>query len=286
MIARRRALGLIACTPALAAQSSSKSEWLCPMDPGVRSAQPGVCPRCGMKLVPGIPPIVEYPLRLTIEPPNWKPGRRIRMRFEVLHPDTNTRVTKFELVHERLFHLFIVSGDCAYFAHEHPEPQSDGTFLFETTLRKPGYYRLLGDFYPAGATPQMAVKSFFSAGAAQLDFSTPRLPRDLVPKHTANLDVTLRTDPPEPVAGLKTMLFFELSPARVLEPYLGAWGHLLAASADLIDLIHTHPFLADGGPRVQFNVIFPRPGMHRLWAQFQSRGTVNTAVFTIPVKPL
>ena len=58
---------------------------------------------------------------------------------------------------------------------------------------------------------------------------------------------------------------------------------MLVASEDLIDLIHMHPFLADGGPQVQFNVIFPRPGMYRIWTQFQRKGEVNTVAFTVPV---
>ena len=87
-------------------------------------------------------------------------------------------------------------------------------------------------------------------------------------------------EPPVPLAGLKTMLFFRLKPADGLEPYLGAWAHMLAASDDLIDLMHTHPFLADGGPQVQFNVIFPRARTYRMWVQFQRKGVVNTAVFT------
>ena len=67
------------------------------------------------------------------------------------------------------------------------------------------------------------------------------------------------------------MMFFKVKPAEGLEKYLGAWGHMLAASDDLIDLIHTHPFLADGGPNMQFNVIFPRAATYRVWVQFQRR---------------
>jgi len=59
----------------------------------------------------------------------------------------------------------------------------------------------------------------------------------------------------------------------------------LVASADLIDLLHTHPFLVTGGV-IQFNVIFPRDGLYRVWTQFQRSGVVNTVVFTIPVKAL
>ena len=36
---------------------------------------------------------------------------------------------------------------------------------------------------------------------------------------------------------------------------------MLAASDDLIDMIHTHPFIADGSPQMQFSLVFPRPRM-------------------------
>jgi hypothetical protein len=61
---------------------------------------------------------------------------------------------------------------------------------------------------------------------------------------------------------------------------------MLVASDDLIDMIHTHPFIADGGPQVQFNVTFPRARMYRLWVQFQRNGVVNTAHFDVPVNEL
>jgi len=61
---------------------------------------------------------------------------------------------------------------------------------------------------------------------------------------------------------------------------------MLAASEDLIDLIHTHPFIADGGPNMQFNLTFPRPGTYRVWVQFQRKGVVNTAHFDIPAQEL
>jgi hypothetical protein len=85
---------------------------------------------------------------------------------------------------------------------------------------------------------------------------------------------------------MKTQLHFRISPADGFEKYIGAWGHMLAASQDLIDLAHTHPFIADGGPELQFNLTFPRPTMYRVWVQFQRNGVVNTAHFDIPVEEL
>jgi hypothetical protein len=61
---------------------------------------------------------------------------------------------------------------------------------------------------------------------------------------------------------------------------------MLAASDDLIDMMHTHPFIADGGPEIQFNLVFPRVRAYRVWVQFQRNGVVNTVHFDVPVKEL
>jgi hypothetical protein len=57
-------------------------------------------------------------------------------------------------------------------------------------------------------------------------------------------------------------------------------------SDDLVDTIHDHPFIADGGPDMQFNIFFPREAAYRVWIQFQRKGVVNTVAFTIPVTAL
>ena len=43
---------------------------------------------------------------------------------------------------------------------------------------------------------------------------------------------------------------------------------------------------ADGGPNIQFNLFFPRARTYRIWVQFQRKGVVNTASFTVPVSEL
>jgi hypothetical protein len=258
-------------------------DYVCPMHKDVRSATPGKCPRCGMTLVPGLPDFVEYPLDLSLTPRAPKPGDPVDLAFKIRDPKTGAPLTRFETVHERLFHMFLVSQDLEFFLHDHPALSPDGTFRYPARLPKPGMYRILADYYPSGGTPQLTAKTIFVPGGV---LRPAQVKPDLAPKHTGNLDVELVTNPPEPVSGLKTMLFFRVNPADGLEQYLGAWGHMLAASDDLIDLIHTHPFLADGGPQIQFNVIFPRARTYRIWVQFQRRGVVNTAVFTVPVAVL
>jgi len=260
------------------------AEFVCPMDRDVRSPRPGTCPRCGMKLVAGLPVPEEYPMEFRAVPPAIPAGRDVTLEFRILQPRSRQPVTRFETIHEKLFHLFLVSQDLEYFSHEHPTLLPSGWFRLRTRLPKPGTYRLLADFDPAGGTPQLAARTFSTAGfIAPLEESIAHPSADLSDKQAANLSVALTTVPVQPVAGTKTMLFFRVSPADGLEPYLGAWAHLLAVSNDLIDTIHSHPFLAEGGPELQFNLFFPRAAMYRVWIQLQRKRVVNTASFTIPV---
>jgi hypothetical protein len=254
------------------------------MDPEVHSLQPGKCPRCGMTLVAGIPDPIESPMKISLDPKRPSPGQPVRLTFAIGDPKTGKEVTDYQVVHEKLFHMFIVSQDLKYFLHDHPVKQPDGEFKFDAILPKPGMYRILSDFYPQGSTPQLIERTIIVPGAP-ISPGT-EVQADLAPQQSANMQVSIWTDPPQPIAGEKTLLYFHLEPADGLEPYLGVWGHMLIVSDDLVDMIHTHPFIADGGPQVQFDVIFPRARVYRVWVQFQRKGVVDTVAFNVPVSEL
>jgi Heavy metal binding domain len=278
--------GLVAAAqapPAPLPSQNAGAVYVCPMDPDVRSNSPGKCARCGMELKSGLPDPVEYHMHLDVMPRPVKPGQPAKLTFEIHDPWKDRPVTNFQTVHEKLFHMFVVSQDLQVFLHNHPTLGSDGNFHYDYTFPKSGMYRVLGDFYPDGATPQLIAKTVFVPGPAP---KPATLTRDYSTKDAENMAVELVTDPPQPISGQKTQLLFRVKPGDGLEKYLGAWGHMLAASDDLIDMLHEHPFIADGGPQIQFNIIFPRPHAYRVWVQFQRKGVVNTAHFDIPVKEL
>jgi hypothetical protein len=253
------------------------------MDPDVRSHTPGKCARCGMALVAGLPDPVEYHMDLSVTPRPIKPGQRGSITFAIQDPWKNRPVTNFQVVHEKLFHMFVVSQDLQVFEHNHPTLGSDGKFHYDYVFPKAGMYRILGDFYPDGATPQLIAKTLIVPGPPPKPIA---LSRDYGPKETENLTVELITEPEQPISRATTQMILRLKPGDGLEKYLGAWGHMLVASTDLIDMAHEHPFIADGGPQVQFNVTFPRAKPYRVWVQFQRKGVVNTAYFDVPVKEL
>ena len=259
------------------------------MDKDVRSDKPGFCSRCGMKLVLGIPEDEEYRLDLETKPKKFQAGQKVQLAFHITDPKTGRPVKHYEIVHEKLFHMFIVRDDLDYFLHDHPVPQADGSFLFDIVFAKPGLYRVVGDFYPTGGTPQLIARTLIVPGPRGAPVPLQEqaaLKPALGINHCTNMDVELTTDPPQPIAGMKTLLFFHVNPVEGFEKYIGAWAHMLAASDDLIDLIHDHPYIADGGPQLQFNIIFPRAHTYRIWVQFQRKGVINTAEFTIPVTEL
>lgn len=277
---RREFLALGAAAIARAQVPDPNAIFICPMDPDVRSHDPGTCPRCGMKLASGLPEPTEYHLDLTTTPRALRPGKPVNLAFAVTDPWKHRPVTKFQVVHERLFHMFVVSQDLEFFLHDHPVFAPDGQFHYDNlVLPKSGMYRILGDFYPDAATPQLISKTLYVPGDA------PEPMRISTDRKTPAM--TLSTVPERAIAGMNTQLHFTLTPGDGLQPYLGAWAHMLIASDDLIDMIHLHPFIADGGPEIQFNATLPRPDhTYRVWIQYQRNGAVLTERFDVAANEL
>jgi hypothetical protein len=271
-------------TPTAAPLDPSKDPvYVCPMDPDVRSHNPGSCRRCGMNLVAGIPDPVEYHLALEVVPRPPRPAQPAALQFFVHDPWKDRPVPSYNVVHEKLFHAFVVSEDLQFFRHAHPTFVADGVFQLPITFPTAGMFRVLGDFYPAGATPQLATQTVLVPGAAP---PPVQLSRDYSAKSSENIRVSLVSIPEQAVAGMRTQLRFTIDPTDGLEKYLGAWAHMLAASNDLIDMIHQHPYRIDEHHMVEFEIVFPRPQVYRLWVQFQRNGVVNTVRFDVPVTEL
>lgn len=263
-------------------------DYVCPMDPDVRSDKPGKCPRCGMTLRLGIPDQSEFPLELTLTPPNPKPGEKVQFKFSIRDPKTGELVKNYQIVHEKLFHMFVVSSDLQYFAHEHPVIQPDGTFLFEQVFPKPGMYRVISDIYPTSGSPQLIPRTVFVTADvnAPIMLEPAKLVPDMALQHGTNTDAQVSLDPVKPIAGQKTHLWFKFNTADGMQKYLGSWAHMLISSDDMVDLIHEHPLIADGGTQMQFDIIFPRAHVYRVWVQIQRKDVVNTFAVNIPVLTL
>src|SRR5579883_1835123 len=125
-LSRRECLATLATAVAARGQTvlpekePEPEDYACPMDRDYRSSKPGVCPRCGMKLVLKLPESVEYRLEVTHRPEVLLPGQPAVLTFRALHPITGKPASKFLIVHEKLMHLFVVSENLEVFMHVHP----------------------------------------------------------------------------------------------------------------------------------------------------------------------
>jgi hypothetical protein len=253
-------------------------------------------------------------------------GQKISLRFEIYNPKSGEQVKEFAPMHEKMFHLFIVSQDLTQFQHIHPRLETDGTFTIETTLPQPGRYKVYSDFYPLDGAPQVLQTSIATAGyKSDLFASAPHLTADpvlskivkgseispenaerygvdldrLVPGPPSEMKVELSIDPVDLIAGRPAYLKYHLTdaktgePVKDLLPYLSAWGHTLILSEDQSEYVHSHPEESvpttpnpRGGPDVTFNAFLPRPGVYRIWTQFLRGSTLTTITFTIKARRL
>jgi len=290
---------------ALTADNRDDEFYACAMHPDVMSDKPGKCPKCAMTLVrTRRPEMAEYEVKLATTPAVVKPGKKFRLSFLISHPKSRELVKEFNIVHDKPFHLFVVSQDLTYFAHIHPQQQADGGFTIETMVPKAGSYIIYCDIFPVGGMPQVAHLNLITAGFdGDLFSSQAQLePDKILTKTLDGVRFELTLNPPEPIGGRPATLKYHLTdektggPVTDLQPYLGAWGHTLILSEDVSDYIHSHPteMIPDGvdrtkiygGPDVSFDAFFPRPGRYRVWSQFQRQGQLITVSFTIGVRRL
>lgn len=211
------------------------------------------------------------------------PGSSVPVSFTIEDPEGNP-VTEYDVEHEQDLHLIAVRRDFSGFQHVHPDLASDGTWTTDLDLT-PGAWRLFADFKATGAealtlgTDLMVPGKLEPAEApstdsttAQVDDYTVTLEGDLTAGAEAKLTLTVTRDG-EPVTDL--------------EPYLGAYGHLVALRAGDLAYLHVHPdgTPEDGvtapGPEVVFFANVPSPDRYHLFLDFKHEGVVRTAAFTV-----
>jgi hypothetical protein len=286
--------------PLIKDMPATTSGYICPMHPNEVKAAPGTCSICGMTLVAGDPmATADYPVKITTEPRAVKAGQKAKFRIAVTHPLTGEPVKEFAEVHDRLFHLFIVSRDMTQFFHEHPTLEKDGSLTIEHVLPAAGQYVLFSDFMPVGGGPQLVMTPIVTAGyEGDVLSQLPNLKPDTTFLKKANgTTVEMQIEPSKLIAGEEADIPIHFAdekteqPVKDLQRYLGAFGHAMMLSEDMTEHVHAHPeemlegttVVDGGGPDLVFHAMFPKPGNYRVWLQFQRNNVLSTIPFTVRV---
>ncbi|TCM46984.1 hypothetical protein [Kribbella sp. VKM Ac-2568] len=215
----------------------------------------------------------------------FQPGKQETLKFTIQGPDGKP-VTQYTQTHEKDLHLIVVRRDLAGFHHVHPTRDASGTWTIPFTFTAGGTWRMFTDFQPAGLDKTLTLGT--DVNVSGLYVPVP-LNEPASVYSVDGYDVTLAG---KPVAGKESELTFLISkdgkPVTDLQPYLGAFGHLVSLRGGDLAYLHTHPSEEakagmKGGPQIEFGTTFPTAGTYSLFLDFQHAGRVHTAEFTVNV---
>ncbi|MGW0178618.1 hypothetical protein [Nocardia sp. NPDC003345] len=217
------------------------------------------------------------------EPITSTGDRTLRFRIQ---DSAGRPVTRYTAEHEKDLHLIVVRRDMAGYRHLHPALGADGTWSTPLDLSGAGDYRVFADFVTADGTPLTL--------GADLRVAGNYTPRPLPPAATTATTGEYTVEMSGGLApGAHTDATFTVTrggkPVTDLQPYLGAYGHLVALRTADLGYLHVHPagHPGDGttpaGPGVTFAVTAPGPGDYRLYFEFRHDAAVHRAEFTVPV---
>lgn len=211
-------------------------------------------------------------------------GTEATLAFHIIGPDGHP-VTEFDIEHEKRLHLIVANRSLTEFQHVHPEMADDGLWTLPITLDAGGAYRAFADFSPSGGDPLTLGADLLVLGSANPGPMPAEAPTSTVDGYEVSLDGRMASGEEDTLSFTVTR---DGSPVE-LEPYLGAYGHLVVLRAGDLAYLHAHPHGDEpqpgqtGGPSVGFATTAPSIGTYRLFLDFQVDGVVHTASFTVDV---
>jgi hypothetical protein len=229
--------------------------------------------------------ISESGYTLDLRTPRVTAGQRTDLRF-VIRDDSGRAVTSYRREHDKELHLILASRDLVTYRHLHPTRAADGTWSTPVDLPRAGGYRVFADFTPARKGAENLTLG------ADLATSGPYEPQDLpTPNTTSQVDgYEVELDgglAPGKAAELKLNVSRNGKPVTDHQPYLRAYGHLVALRSGDLAYLHVHPNGEPGdgttepGPGISFTATAPSGGTYRLFLDFKHEGKVHTAAFTV-----
>lgn len=203
-------------------------------------------------------------------------GGPVAIGFSVRDAD-DAVVTRFAVRHEKRMHLIAVRKDFAEFRHVHPRMTADGNWTVDADLTA-GPWRLYADFQQEGGEAEVLSRDIAVDGRYQPE-------TDQAVRRTTTVDGYTVAVAGDLSAGAGAALTFTVSkdgvPVAGLQPYLGAYGHLVVLRSDDMRYLHVHSEDRPAGPEVDFGTEVPSAGEYHLYLDFRHGGVVRTASFVL-----
>lgn len=219
----------------------------------------------------------------TFDAPEQLPaGTATALSFRILGDDGRP-LTAYDKAHDKYLHLIAVRRDLSGFQHVHPVLSGKGTWSVPLDLT-PGTWRLFADFDPSGDDAALVLGADVEVPG---EYQPQPMPE---PATTAEVDSYTVSLEGALVPGRESTLSLSVSrngqPVTDLQPYLAAYGHLVALRDGDLAYLHVHPAGEPGdgrtpaGPTVTFHANAPA-GDFRLFFDFKHGDVVRASEFTV-----
>ncbi|HEX8219165.1 MAG TPA: hypothetical protein VF914_08120, partial [Chloroflexia bacterium] len=235
-----------------------------------------------------------------------QPGVPTTLKLTLTVASNGQPVRALAVEHEAPMHLIVVSRDLGHFAHIHPQAaDKPGEWAVEHTFPAGGDYILYDEFAVEGSSDEVHR---IDLKVGEGDSPAAALSPDLSPKQSG--EYTVAIEPRGEVrAGQPAGFVLSVSsggkPVSDLQPYLGAASHVVVLDANASNFSHVHAvpgsevpqamggmpeeeemaeLPASFGPGLAFSHQFPKPGLYKVWSQFQHKGQVQTVAWVVEVR--
>jgi hypothetical protein len=200
-------------------------------------------------------------------------GRNMTISFK---DKVGNLVKEFEVSHEKLLHLIIVSEDLVRYHHIHPTKRDSGEFQIDYPLPD-GAYKAFIDAKPVGYGYHVEPLPFTVGSNVTPEKASLTPDEDFVSNKNG---VTVTMTPTSLNVGEPITLDFKIE-GGTPEPYLGALGHVVILDQNGEKFIHVHPLSEN---ETRFETQFDQPGLYKIWGEFQFNGEVHIYPFVVEIK--
>lgn len=209
----------------------------------------------------------------------------IQYKFQLIDTASDILIGDQDLVvaHEKKLHFIIYDSSLNEFQHVHP--------AFDGAVWSVDIQVGVNGNYLVWAQGELASDGEEFSSISSLDItggaSAWPTPANLVDQRAGRSGVSsINLSKNKLVAGKMSMIDLKISrtdgSTPQLEPYLGAFAHVISVPEDGDSLIHVHPQQV-GSSSATLHTTFPKAGMYRLWIQFIDGKDLKTIPLAVKV---
>lgn len=220
-------------------------------------------------------------------------GKAAKIAVRLKDRKTGRPVTAadLDLAHTMKVHLLIVDPSLSDYHHEHPVETAPGAWSFTFTPRAGGEYVVFADLVPLASKAQEYARGTVKVAGTPRALEQKISTSATVDGHRYDLAIEGGKIPLSTGAMVKVSVKKpDGTPAKNLEPVMGAFAHGVGFTPDLKTVLHVHPLGEEptsdsqrGGSELSFHIAPAAAGFYKFYVQVRIDGKDRFAGFGINV---